>query len=58
MQGLTSKNKVQGRRVLFLGKTRAKTEKICKTQQSVLIEDNKVVRLLHTLRGSRERENH
>ena len=27
MQGLTSKNKVQGRRVLFLGKTGAKTEK-------------------------------
>ena len=26
-QGLTSKNKVQGRRVLFLGKTGAKTEK-------------------------------
>ena len=27
MQGLTSKNKVQGWRVLFLGKTGAKTEK-------------------------------
>ena len=32
-------------------------EKICKTQQSVLTEDKKVTKLLHTSQGSRERKN-
>ena len=31
--------------------------KICKTQKTVLTEDKKVIKLLHTLQGSREREN-
>ena len=32
-------------------------ENICETQQSVLTEDNKVIKLLHTSQGSRECKN-
>ena len=30
---------------------------ICETQQSVFTEDKKVIKLLHTSQGSRERKN-
>ena len=55
--GGSLKTTALGRRLLYLGKTGAETEKICKTQKTVLTEDNKVIKLLHTLQGSREREN-
>ena len=38
-------------------KVRTNGKNICETQQSVLTEDKKVIKLLHTSQGSRERKN-
>ena len=51
--------KKQGYRDLYVisQRVRGLTEKISKTQQTVLAKDNKMIKLLHKLYGSRERKN-